>query len=64
MADRVAFRPELEDLVPQHRGQLEIERLGRCLHLLLQEPDGAAALARRRAAPCRDARRPARQRTA
>src|SRR2546430_9738481 len=36
-ADGVAVGPELEDLIAQHRGQLEIEIFGRGLHLALEQ---------------------------
>src|SRR5437879_13896604 len=43
-ADGVAVGPELEDLIAQHRGQLEIEIFGRGLHLALEQLDEGIAL--------------------
>src|SRR5438445_10461647 len=37
---------ELEELIAQHRRQLEIQLLGRRLHLLLEQPDERIALPR------------------
>src|SRR5947209_203137 len=37
---------ELEELIAQHRRQLEIQLLGRRLHLLLEQPDEGVALPR------------------
>src|SRR5437763_7821502 len=40
----IAVGPELEDLIPQHRGQLEVELFGGGLHLALEQPDEGLAL--------------------
>src|SRR5438034_1144484 len=39
MADRVSLGLELENLIAQHRRELEVELLGRRLHLLLEQAD-------------------------
>src|SRR5207302_5044398 len=42
-ADGVAVGPKLEDLIAQHRGQLEVEIFGRGLHLALEQLDEGIA---------------------
>src|SRR3989475_13335328 len=46
MADRVPLGLELENLIAQHRRQLEVELLGRRLHLLLEQTDEGLPLPR------------------
>src|SRR2546422_8149816 len=46
MADRVPLGLELENLIAQHRRQLEVELLGRRLHLLLEQADEGLPLVR------------------
>src|SRR5690349_7908176 len=46
MTDRVPVGPELEDLVAQHRGELEIELLRGGLHLALEQPNESLSLLR------------------
>jgi len=42
--DRVAVGPQLEDLIAQYGGQLEVELLGGRLHLALEQSDERFAL--------------------
>src|SRR5437763_16995229 len=51
MVHRIPFGLELEELVAQHRGQLEVQLFGRGLHLRLEQPDERLPLARVRWAP-------------
>src|SRR2546428_8395198 len=46
MADRVPLGLELENLIAQHRRQLEVELLRRRLHLLLEQADDGLPLLR------------------
>src|SRR5213592_4280474 len=42
MVHRIPFGLELEELVAQHRGQLEVQLFGRGLHLRLEQPMSAS----------------------
>src|SRR5438445_2950508 len=39
MLHRISLSLELEELVPQHRRELEVQLFGGGLHLLLEQPD-------------------------
>src|SRR5690242_11528596 len=43
-ANRISFHPEFEDLIAQQRRHLEVELLGRRLHLALEQFDQGLAL--------------------
>src|SRR3989441_13277840 len=43
-ADGIAVGPQLEDLIPQHGGELEVELFGGGLHLTLEQLDERIAL--------------------
>src|SRR2546430_8312966 len=57
MLHRISLSLELEELVPQHRRELEVQLFGGGLHLLLEQPDQRFSFPRVRGAPERRTRR-------
>src|SRR5438034_4460384 len=57
MLHRISLSLELEELVPQHRRELEVQLFGGGLHLLLEQPDQRFSFPRVRGVPERRTRR-------